>query len=302
MPRPTVSRAILLSVWFALAAGLSGLAGPPAWAEGNLVTGGAAADGAMSGGALPGGAGRLGLRTGWREPDGRHVAALVVTLAPGWKTYWRAPGDAGIPPVFDWSGSRNLAGVVVHWPRPVVFDQAGMTSIGYVDEMVLPLEVVPADPAAAIDLDAEVTLGVCRDICVPVTARFAARLVAPGAADPHIRAALAHAPAPLRGRVTCRITPIADGLRLEAMLPRGWAGDGSAATGAVDAVDAVAVEVSDPAVWVSQAELSQRGGRVAATADLVPPAGAPFALDRSSIRFTVIAGAVVAETAGCTAE
>ncbi|MFY8145805.1 MAG: protein-disulfide reductase DsbD domain-containing protein, partial [Rhodobacter sp.] len=53
---------------------------------------------------------------GWRTEQGTHMAALRLTLAPGWKTYWRSPGDAGIPPLFNWSGSQNLSGVRVHWP------------------------------------------------------------------------------------------------------------------------------------------------------------------------------------------
>ena len=56
------------------------------------------------------------LLTGWRLEDGRHAAAIRIRLDPGWKTYWRAPGDGGIPPSFDWQGARNLAGWSVHWP------------------------------------------------------------------------------------------------------------------------------------------------------------------------------------------
>jgi DsbC/DsbD-like thiol-disulfide interchange protein len=256
---------------------------PPSQAQGNAVAGEAQAVAA-----LPGGAGRIGLLPGWREEDGRHLGGVIVTLAPGWKTYWRAPGEAGIPPVFDWSGSRNLARVAVHWPRPIVFDLAGMTSIGYAEELVLPLEIVPADPSLPVDVNVELTLGVCRDICVPVTARFATRLEGPGGADARIRAALDSRPEPLRGAVTCRVAPIADGLRLEAVLPSDW-----------PSVEAVAVEVADASVWVSQPEVSRAGGWVTAMVDIVPPAGAPFALDRSSLRFTMIGGGDVVEAIGC---
>jgi DsbC/DsbD-like thiol-disulfide interchange protein len=242
------------------------------------------------GAALPGGAGSVGLLSGWREPGGRHMAGLAVTLAPGWKTYWRAPGEAGIPPEFDWSGSRNVARVAVHWPRPIVFDQAGITSIGYADEMILPLEIVPTDPSAPIDLNGEVTLGVCRDICIPVSARFALRLDAPGAADPRIRGALDRRPERLHGQVTCGVAAISDGLRLTAVVPSDWEG-----------VEALVVELPDPQVWVSQAEVSREGPMVAAVVDLVPPSGGAFALDRSTLRFTMIAGGRVAETTGCTA-
>ncbi|MEL7014329.1 MAG: protein-disulfide reductase DsbD domain-containing protein, partial [Pseudomonadota bacterium] len=58
------------------------------------------------------------LLTGWRAADGSHIAALQIDLAPGWTTYWRAPGDAGIPPYFDWHASENLSSVDVEWPSP----------------------------------------------------------------------------------------------------------------------------------------------------------------------------------------
>ncbi|MCU0907548.1 MAG: hypothetical protein MUF73_08905 [Rhodobacteraceae bacterium] len=243
---------------------------------------------------LPGEAGMVALVPGWQEPHGAHVAGLALSLAPGWKTYWRVPGEAGIPPEFDWSGSRNVVRVIVHWPRPVAFDQAGMTSLGYGGEVVLPLEVVASDPDAPVQLAGTVRLGVCRDICIPVTADLAAELAsdlqARGQAVPHIRAALGRVPEPIAGRATCRVDPIADGVRLTARLPVGRSG-----------VDAVAVEAADPSVWVSQADLAADGGGLTATVDLVAPSGAPFALDRSALRFTVVSGGWAGEMTGCTA-
>jgi DsbC/DsbD-like thiol-disulfide interchange protein len=239
---------------------------------------------------LPGEAGTVVLLPGWRAASGAHLAALAVSLAPGWKTYWRVPGEAGIPPDFDWSGSGNIARVTVHWPRPTAFDQAGMTSLGYGGEIVLPLEVIPVDPAAPVALEGTVTLGVCRDICIPVTARLSAPLPAPGAPDGRIRAALDHGPEAIAGQATCAVAPIADGLRLTVTLPVAW-----------DGVQAVAVEASDPSVWVSGAAVSRAGAGLVATVDLVPPSAAPFALDRSGLRFTVIAGQRAGEMTGCTA-
>ena len=70
---------------------------------------------------------------GWQMQNGHHMAGLSLQLAPDWKTYWRAPGEAGIPPLFDWSGSTNVQSVRVHWPSPVVFHLNGMQTIGYHD-------------------------------------------------------------------------------------------------------------------------------------------------------------------------
>ena len=68
---------------------------------------------------------------GSRQDDGSRLAGLRLTLARGWKTYWRSPGEAGVPPSFDWSRSENVAGVEVLWPRPKFFDSFGLTTIGY---------------------------------------------------------------------------------------------------------------------------------------------------------------------------
>ena len=70
------------------------------------------------------------LLDGWRDVDGTHFAGIEITLAPGWKTYWRAPGDGGLPTSLNWSRSSNLQTAKVHWPRPDVFRVAGLRSIG----------------------------------------------------------------------------------------------------------------------------------------------------------------------------
>ena len=70
------------------------------------------------------------LLPGWRMENGHQMAGLSLTLSPGWKTYWRSPGEAGIPPLFDWSGSDNIASVRLHWPSPSVFHTNGMHMAG----------------------------------------------------------------------------------------------------------------------------------------------------------------------------
>ena len=92
------------------------------------------------------------LLPGWRMDSGHHMAGLSLALAPGWKTYWRSPGEAGIPPEFDWSGSQNVKAVYVHWPSPVVFHTNGMQTVGYDGGVILPLEVVPEVPGQPVVL------------------------------------------------------------------------------------------------------------------------------------------------------
>ena len=109
------------------------------------------------------------LLEGWRTEDGSHMTALSLTLAPGWKTYWRAPGDAGIPPYFDWSGSENLGAGRLHWAVPEVYFINGMRSIGYETAVMIPMEIEPKAATEPIRIASDVTLGVCEEICIPVT-------------------------------------------------------------------------------------------------------------------------------------
>ena len=161
-------------------------------------------------GALP----TVSLIDGWRQPDGGRVAGIVITLEPGWHTYWRVPGEAGIPPSFDWSASRNVAAVRYEWPRPDILDSYGMRSYGYVDALVLPVLLTPKDPAAPMDVALSLSFGICKDVCMQADRAVAARLgpeVGPGAADGRrqIEAALAeraHSAAEAGiARVTCGV-------------------------------------------------------------------------------------------------
>lgn len=235
------------------------------------------------------------LREGWRTGTGTQMAALELRLAPGWKTYWRAPGDGGIPPRFDWTGSTNIGAVSFHWPKPEVFDLNGMRSFGYHETLVLPIEFRPAVPGQSIRVKAEIDLGVCNEICVPMTVAVAGDLSPAGTPDPVIKAALANGPesAAEAGltEARCIAEPIRDGLRLTSRLSLPRLGPEEIAV----------IEVADTSIWVSPAETRRHGGELSATADLVPADARPFALDRSGVRITVFgaAGRVV-DVQGCT--
>ena len=71
-------------------------------------------------------------------------AGVEIRLDPGWKTYWRYPGDSGVPPSLDFAASENVKSVTMLWPAPKRFaDGAGGHSIGYKGEVVLPLRNGP---------------------------------------------------------------------------------------------------------------------------------------------------------------
>lgn len=236
------------------------------------------------------------LLPGWRLADGRHMTALRLRLAPGWKTYWRAPGEGGIAPRLTWDGSENLAGVIEHWPRPAVYHVAGLQSLGYEDELILPLEIVPQDRAHPVTLRATADIGVCERICMPVSLRLAAALDADGPHDPRILAALDRAPVSSATAgvevIACRLAPIADGLRVTAE----FAVPGEAAR----ATEAAVFELPGSEFWIGTAELHHAPGRLVAEADFYGEAGA-LALDRSRMRITLIAADNAVEISGCRA-
>ena len=235
------------------------------------------------------------LLPGWQTEAGSHMAGLKLTLAPGWKTYWRSPGEAGIPPLFNWSGSDNLKSVRVHWPTPAVFQTNGIQSIGYHDQVTLPLEVTALDPTKPVRLHALVELGVCKDICLPASINLTAVLNGPGAPDAGIQKALASQPkvASKAGHasIACAIEPISDGMKITATLKLESLG----------ASETVAFESGQPDIWVAEAKTIREGGTLVSITDMVAPTGAPFALDRSQITLTVLAGNRAVEFDGCPA-
>jgi DsbC/DsbD-like thiol-disulfide interchange protein len=101
---------------------------------------------------------------------------LQVQLQKGWKIYWRSPGDAGIPPQFDWSGSTNFKQSIVHWPAPEEFDVFGLTTWGYQDEVVYPITVEVQDATRPLDLKLSLFYGICEQVCIPYRHEFTLNL------------------------------------------------------------------------------------------------------------------------------
>jgi DsbC/DsbD-like thiol-disulfide interchange protein len=127
-----------------------------------------------------------------------RLAAIEIVLDPGFKTYWRSPGESGLPPAFDWAGSENLSAAEVLWPAPHRFEDAGGVAYGYKDRVLLPVRVSPNDSAKPLRLALKLDYGVCKDICIPAQASLALALRPGEAAPPSapIAAALARVPRP----------------------------------------------------------------------------------------------------------
>ncbi len=101
---------------------------------------------------------------------------LHFRMKPGWKVYWRSPGDAGFPPTPDWSRSKNLKTVAIHWPAPERFEVLGLQTLGYTTEVVLPMTVERSDATKPLEMAGTVGYLTCKEICIPYEAEVALTL------------------------------------------------------------------------------------------------------------------------------
>ncbi|MCH8166419.1 MAG: hypothetical protein IIC03_00595 [Proteobacteria bacterium] len=239
---------------------------------------------------------RVTLLPGRAEPGGGRMAGLVLDVAPEWKTYWRNPGAAGIPPQFDWSGSRNLASAEVFWPRPKFFESFGLTTLGYSGRVVFPVRLVPERPDRAIEIRLGLALGVCREICVLQETTVELRIEPGAPAVGAVLVAMAEAAVPRPGAelgltgASCRISGAGKKRRFDAVLEFAQA-----------LRDPVVILEGPALTWFSGVETTvEPGGSLHVGAEL-SLLDETLWINRSQIRMTVLAGDFAADIQGCTA-
>ncbi len=182
--------------------------------------------------------------------DGSLMLGVEIALAKGWKTYWRYPGDSGLPPRFDWSGSQNLKSAEPLWPAPEKFTKPD-TTYGYKQHVILPLKVEAADEDEPLNLSLTFNYGFCDDICVPAEAVFNMTL-APGEGERSVEAAQietfeARVPEALSARGSRAAARLENENKLELLLE---GGDGAPPVLIVDGLEGV---------YFSEAELVHIG-------------------------------------------
>ncbi|MGR3760500.1 protein-disulfide reductase DsbD domain-containing protein [Roseobacteraceae bacterium NS-SX3] len=227
---------------------------------------------------------------------GTYLGALRLTLEDGWKTYWRAPGDAGIPPSFSWRGSRNVGALSITWPAPEVFMTSGYRTIGYHGQLVLPVEITPAKPGRPVRLKGRMELGVCKDVCVPSELDFDHQLDPRAGRNPAIAAALASRPFSAQEAgvksATCRLSPGKYGMRVEARITMPPAGGEEVAV----------IEPGTPHLYAGETAAERHGSVLVASAELMPAgSGNAAAVDRSQLRITVLGRNRAVDIRGCSA-
>jgi DsbC/DsbD-like thiol-disulfide interchange protein len=133
-------------------------------------------------------------------------AGIEIRLSRGWHTYWRYPGDAGVPPRFDFAGSQNVRAVEVLWPAPRRLPEAGLETIGYDRDLILPLRVTAQDAAKPVTLSVKLDYAICEKLCVPAQTKGALALTG-GASQQDSRLAAAEARVPRKVALGAKPTP-----------------------------------------------------------------------------------------------
>ena len=149
---------------------------------------------------------------GLQENSNSYLLGIEMALEPGWKTYWRHPGESGIPTKFDFSASNNLKESDIFYPVPTnYFDGYGNTIV-YFDHVIFPVKIKPTDPDVPIYLHAKLTYGLCEEICIPGEATLSLTLSPFESFDQSsfsmINAALSQVPRPPRENDDISITNI----------------------------------------------------------------------------------------------
>lgn len=222
---------------------------------------------------------------------GAYDVGIAIALPDGWHTYWRTPGDSGVPPSFDTTGSTNLAAFDVAYPAPRRYFDGYGTSIVYEQAVLLPARVKAADPDGPVHLVLRFDYGYCREICVPAHAEFDVDLAADDRINPAERAAIAAAraavpiPAATAGPDHPRIVELAPG----------GAGDEryvDVSVRTADGTDAVDLFVEGPEGWyLSPPEVLTGEGDTAVfrlSLDGMPKSAT---LAGTPLRFTIVDGA-----------
>lgn len=111
--------------------------------------------------------------------DGVWTIGVVITLKPKAITYWRDPGEAGVPPRFDFSASINVAATNVAYPAPKRIREGDIDAIGYDGEVVFPVRIVLANRAAPASVRLTMDYATCERICLPAHADLSLDLPAP---------------------------------------------------------------------------------------------------------------------------
>ena len=111
---------------------------------------------------------KLRLISAYSQNDSKNfMIGLEYQMDPGWKTYWKSPGDGGFAQSISWENSTNVKNVNILWPTSIEFEILGLTSLGYQNDIIFPLEIELEDELKNTFLNLHITFLICKEICIP---------------------------------------------------------------------------------------------------------------------------------------
>jgi thiol:disulfide interchange protein len=156
----------------------------------------------------------------WIEPGKPITVGLRLEMEDGWHTYWKNPGDAGLPPKVNWRLPDGFVAGPIDWPAPVRIAVPPLMSYGYEGEVLLPIVLqTPASlrPGAPVVLAVRADWVECKDVCIP--GRAEVELALPVRAEPAAPGAAA--------------ARFAEARRRQPAAPEGWGLEASSASGKI---------------------------------------------------------------------
>lgn len=229
------------------------------------------------------------LLNGWRKTPEMHIAGLEIALNKGWITYWRSPGDGGIPPHITFKNSQNVKNIEVIYPAPKMYIKGGMKTLGYEGNVVLPLKITPEALGKDIILSLEVTIGICKDICMPETFLLEGKLKDGRKPSFKLKAALSKVPSTTTNALICDMVPNDKSVEISLGLPN--------TTEPLPSY--IAIESPNPNLWFDDATIEQKDGEIWARTSAHHAAKRPIMLDRSTLRFTLVSESGTQDYLGC---
>ena len=229
---------------------------------------------------------------GWSERDGMRVAGLKLELADGWKTYWRTPGASGYPPQLDFSISENVKEITIKWPAPNIFGTDEYATIGYEKSVVLPLLISPKEADTDIKISLSADIGVCKDVCIPMSFTVTDDIPADAKTRPSaLMAALANGPWSTDDmgirELTCDLSTD----------PNGFVVDISAPVGNLNPNTRIIVEYPAADVWVNNGLTARKNKAFQMQAEVF--AESTIALARDRFIINLLGDGVWAQQKGC---
>ena len=111
---------------------------------------------------------KLRLISPYSQNDAKNLLiGLEYEMEPGWKTYWKSPGDGGFAQSISWENSTNVQNVNIQWPTPIEFEILGLTSLGYQNDVIFPLDIELEDESKNTFLNLHVNFLICKEVCIP---------------------------------------------------------------------------------------------------------------------------------------